>query len=363
MALTQQMILEKLHEIQAPGKSMSLVEAGAVRGIEVEGDSVKITLAVEAPQPTTAGEVKAAVEEAMAKMEEVKSAEVTVQPLLATLQAEPAHPHAHAPAPEPPTTWADKIPGIRNVIAVASGKGGVGKSTVSANLALAFAAKGHTVGLLDADIYGPSQQIMMGTTEDPVGDPDGRIHPVESPGGVKVMSFGFLVDPDQPVIWRGPMLQKALEQFVGDVAWGELDYLVVDLPPGTGDVALTLCQHVPMAGTVIVTTPQDVALVDARKSLHMFRKLEVPVLGIVENMSAYQCPECGHVEHIFGSGGGQRTADELGTPLLGSIPLDPAIVAGGDSGNPVVIERPDSPAGKAFSDLAQQLIEQTEGAG
>ena len=358
MALTQQMILEKLHEIQAPGSPTSLVEAGAVRGIEVEGDSVKITLAVEATQPSVAGEVKAAVEEAMAAMDEVENADVTVHPLLATLQ--PTHAHAHTAAPEPPPTWADKIPDVRNVIAVASGKGGVGKSTVSANLVLAIAAKGHAVGLLDADIYGPSQQIMMGTTEDPVGDADGRIQPVESPGGVKVMSFGFLVDPDQPVIWRGPMLQKALEQFVGDVAWGELDYLVVDLPPGTGDVALTLCQHVPMAGAVIVTTPQDVALVDARKSLHMFRKLEVPVLGIVENMSVYQCPECGNIEHIFGSGGGQRTADELGIPLLGSIPLDPAIVTGGDTGNPVVIERPDSPAAKAFCDLADQLIEHTE---
>ena len=155
-----------------------------------------------------------------------------------------------------------------------------------------------------------------------------------SPAGVKVMSFGFLVDPDQPVIWRGPMLQKALEQFVGDVAWGDLDFLVIDLPPGTGDVALTLCQNVPMAGTVIVTTPQDVALIDARKSLHMFRKLEVPVLGIVENMSGFQCPECGHLEHVFGSGGGQRTAKELGVPLLACVPLDPAIVAGGDSGHP-----------------------------
>ena len=357
MTLTEQMILEKLHEIQAPGKAMSLVEAGAVRGIEVEGNSVKITLAVEAQQPDTIREVKATVEEAMAKMDAVAGAEVTVHPLLSTVQSAPSH--AHTAAPEPPPTWADKIPGVRNVVAVASGKGGVGKSTVSANLALAMAARGHTVGLLDADIYGPSQQIMMGTTEDPVGDPDGRIHPVDSPGGVKVMSFGFLVDPDQPVIWRGPMLQKALEQFVGDVEWGELDFLFVDLPPGTGDVALTLCQNVPMAGTVIVTTPQDVALVDARKALHMFRKLEVPVFGIVENMGAYHCPQCGHVEHVFGDGGGQRTAEELDVPLLASIPLDPAVVAGGDSGRPVVLERPDSPTGAAFDALARELIERT----
>jgi ATP-binding protein involved in chromosome partitioning len=349
MALTEQMILETLHEIQAPGSQMSLVEAGAVRQIDVKGSSVTVVLAVDAPQPTTAGEVKAEVEAALATLDEVETATVTVHPMLTTVQPGPTT------APEPPTTWADKIPDVRHVIAVASGKGGVGKSTVSANLALALATLGHSVGLLDADIYGPSQQIMMGTTEEPMGDPEGKIHPVESPGGVKVMSFGFLVDPDQPVIWRGPMLQKALEQFVGDVLWGELDFLVVDLPPGTGDVALTLCQNVPMAGVVIVTTPQDVALVDARKSLHMFRKLDVPILGIVENMSVYECPECGHIEHVFGEGGGRRTAEELEVPLLGSIPLDAAIVAGGDSGKPVVVERPDSPAGRAFTELAEKL--------
>jgi ATP-binding protein involved in chromosome partitioning len=352
MALTQQTILEHLHEITAPGGRMSLVEAGAVRGIEVDKGSVKVVLAVEATDPTIAGEVRTTVESALVDVDGVDSVEVTVHPLLAIVQPGPTH------ATEPPPTWADKIPGVKNVIAVASGKGGVGKSTVSANLALALAANGHDVGLLDGDIYGPSQQMMMGTTDEPVGEPEGRIHPVESPGGVKVMSFGFLVDPDQPVIWRGPMLQKALEQFVGDVIWGELDYLIIDLPPGTGDVALTLCQNVPMAGTVIVTTPQDVALIDARKSLHMFNKLEVPVLGIVENMSTYECPECGHVEAIFGAGGGRRTSEELGVPLLGSIPLDPAVVAGGDTGKPVIIERPDSPTGKAFAGLAKTLVDQ-----
>jgi ATP-binding protein involved in chromosome partitioning len=351
MALTQQTVLEKLHEIQAPGAPHSLVEAGAVRGIQVDGGAIKVVLAVNAPQPSVVGEVRKAVETALGTLEGAQTVAVTVQPLLTTMDS-------RQPAPEPPPNWADKIPGVRHVVAVASGKGGVGKSTVSANLALALAAQGLRVGLLDGDIYGPSQQMMMGTTEDPTGDAEGRILPVEAPGGVKVMSFGFLVDPDQPVIWRGPMLQKALEQFVGDVIWGELDFLVVDLPPGTGDVALTLCQNVPMAGVVIVTTPQDVALIDARKSLHMFRKLEVPVLGIVENMSGYQCPECGHVEQVFGSGGGRRTADELRVPLLGSVPLDPAIVSGGDSGRPVVVERPDSPAGRAFAELARSVAEQ-----
>jgi ATP-binding protein involved in chromosome partitioning len=349
MALTEQQVLEILHGIPAPGTSASLIEVGAVRQLEIEDGTIRLHLAVQAPQPIVAEEMRAIVEAALAKLEGVTTTEVRVQPLLATVQPGSA-------APEPPPNWADKIPDVRNVIAVASGKGGVGKSTVSANLALAAAALGHKVGLLDGDIYGPSQQMMMGTDADPVGDSEGKIHPVVAPGDVKVMSFGFLVDPDQPVIWRGPLLQKALEQFVGDVAWGELDYLVVDLPPGTGDVALTLCQNVPMAGAVIVTTPQDVALIDARKSLYMFRKLEVPVLGIVENMAFYECPECGHVEHVFGSGGGQRTATELGIPFLGSVPLDPAIVAGGDSGKPVVLDRPDSPAGKAFRELTANLI-------
>jgi ATP-binding protein involved in chromosome partitioning len=350
MALTQQQVLDTLHDILAPGAKVSLVEAGAVRNIEVEGGTVRVVLAVQAPQPSTAGEVRATVEAALARLEGAETVEVTVHPLLTTMDS-------RQPAPEPPPTWADKIPGVRHVIAVASGKGGVGKSTVSANLATAMAGLGQKVGLLDGDIYGPSQQLMMGTTDQPLGDPEGKILPAASPQGVKVMSFGFLVDPDQPVIWRGPMLQKALEQFVGDVAWGDLDFLIVDLPPGTGDVALTLCQNVPMAGAVIVTTPQDVALIDARKSLLMFRKLDVQVLGIVENMSAYHCPECGHVDHIFGSGGGKRTSEELGVPLLGSIPLDPAIVVGGDSGRPVVVDRPESPAGLAFAELARSLVE------
>jgi ATP-binding protein involved in chromosome partitioning len=284
-------------------------------------------------------------------MDEVGEVELTVRPVM---------PMAAPPRAEPePPGWADKIPGVKRVIAVASGKGGVGKSTVAANLAHALAGKGFEVGLLDADIYGPSQQLMMGATDEPAGDEDGKIHPVLAPGGVRVMSFGFLVDTDQPVIWRGPLLQKALEQFFGDVHWGELDYLVVDLPPGTGDVALTLCQNVPLAGSIIVTTPQDVALIDARKGLHMFTKLDTPVLGIVENMAGFECPECGHVEPIFSSGGGARTAEALGLPLLGSVPLDPAVVAGGDTGKPVVLEHPDSTSAKVFVEIADKVAEAT----
>jgi ATP-binding protein involved in chromosome partitioning len=286
-------------------------------------------------------------------MDEISEVDLQIRPMMPMAAAAPQ-------AEAKPPTWEDKIPGVKRVVAVASGKGGVGKSTVAANLAIALAAKGFSVGLLDADIYGPSQQLMTGATDEIEGDESGRIYPVEAPGGVMVMSFGFLVDTDQPVIWRGPMLQKALEQFFGDVEWGELDYLVVDLPPGTGDVALTLCQNVPLAGTIIVTTPQDVALIDARKGLHMFTKLETRVLGIVENMSGFACPNCGHVEPIFGSGGGAKTAEALGLPLLGSVPLDPAVVIAGDTGKAVVIEQPDSASARAFIAIADEVAKATE---
>jgi ATP-binding protein involved in chromosome partitioning len=356
LSVTEQDILAKLSKIPVPDGRRDLVDAGAVRQLEVDGSNVRVLLVVEASRPGVDSALRAEVERQLRTVPGVDSAEVRVQTLLATVQGPAPQPHA-SPRPE---GWSHLIPGVQRVVAVASGKGGVGKSTVAANLALALARTGRSVGLLDADIYGPSQQLMMGAEEGPSGDASGKIHPVEALGGVKVMSFGYIVDADQPVIWRGPMLQKALEQFVGDVLWGELDYLVVDLPPGTGDVALTLCQNVPLEGAVIVTTAQDVALIDARKSLIMFRKLEVPVLGIVENMSHYTCPDCGHVEHIFGSGGGRRTAEALGVPFLGEIPIDPVVAAGGDTGRPVVLERPQSPVALAFTALANSLVDRTE---
>ncbi len=352
MAVTQRDILDRLSTIPIPGGRRNVVEAGAIRQLDLDGPSVRLQLAIEAPRPDAMEAFRREVERELVQVPGVESAEVKIQASLPTLQGT-------AQARPEPSGWAHLIPGVKRVIAVASGKGGVGKSTVAANLAIALAQKDRAVGLLDADIYGPSQQLMMGAEQPPTGDEQGRIHPVEVAGGVRVMSFGFIVEPDQPVIWRGPMLQKALEQFVGDVVWGDLDELVVDLPPGTGDVALTLCQNVPLAGAVIVTTPQDVALIDARKSLHMFRRLSVPVLGLIENMSYYTCPSCGHVEHVFGQGGGQRTAEELGIPFLGGVPLDPAIVTGGDSGRPVVLDRPDSPAARAFIELAERLIAAT----
>ncbi len=352
MALTQQTVLEILHSIPSPTGPGSLVQSGAVKNVAVDGDAVRVDLAVEADRPGATTGLKEQVESRLLEHALVGAAEVRVQVALAAARPAP---------PPPPPTWADRIAGIRHVVAVASGKGGVGKSTVAANLALALADAGRGVGLLDADIYGPSQQLMMGAEDGPTAGEEGRIRPVIGVHGVKVMSFGYLIDADQPVIWRGPMLQKALEQFVGDVEWGELDELVVDLPPGTGDVALTLCQNVPLAGAVIVTTPQEVALIDARKALQMFRKLEVPVLGLIENMAGFTCPSCGHHEAVFGEGGGRRTAEALGIPFLGSIPLDPAVVAGGDTGEPIVLARPDSPAAQAFRDLARALVERTEG--
>ncbi len=343
MPVTEQEIVDCLRRITLPGTSANVIDSGAVRHVEVEGNAVRVMLAIQAGQPTDTETLRIATEKALIALPGIERAEVRVQALLATVGGD---------RPEPAPTWADRIRGVRHIVAVASGKGGVGKSTVSANLALSLARSGRSVGLLDADIYGPSQQMMMGATQEPSGGADGRISPVIVPGGVRVMSLGFMIDVDQPVIWRGPMLVKALEQFVGDVEWGDLDYLVIDLPPGTGDVALTLCQNLPFAGAVIVTTPQDIALIDVRKALHMFVKLGVPVLGIVENMAYFQCPACGHTEHIFGSGGGRRTAEQLEIPFLGAIPLDPAVVVAGDTGRPVVADRPESAAARGFLEVA-----------
>jgi ATP-binding protein involved in chromosome partitioning len=243
---------------------------------------------------------------------------------------------------------------VRNVVAVASGKGGVGKSTVAVNLALAWAAQGARVGLLDADIYGPSQPLMLGLTGQRPTTPDGKHLKPLSSHGVSAMSIGFLVDAEQPMVWRGPMVTQALTQLLSETQWGALDYLVVDMPPGTGDIQLTLAQRVPVAGAVIVTTPQDIALADARKGLKMFEKVSVPVLGIVENMSIYVCPNCGHSEHIFGAGGGERMAREYGVRLLGELPLDAHIRAETDGGAPTVVAAPDSARARPYFEMARR---------
>ena len=248
---------------------------------------------------------------------------------------------------------------VRNVIAVASGKGGVGKSTTAVNLALALHADGARVGILDADVYGPSIPMMLGLSGKPESPDNKSIEPMRA-YGVEAMSIGFLVESDTPMIWRGPMATSALTQLFNDTLWGDLDYLLVDLPPGTGDIQLTLAQKIPVAGAIIVTTPQDVATLDARKALKMFQKVEVAVLGIVENMAMHVCSSCGHVEHLFGEGGGQRMAAQYGVPLLGSLPLDIAIREHGDSGRPVMAAAPESAVAQAYLQIAQALVAQLQ---
>ncbi len=248
-------------------------------------------------------------------------------------------------------------PRIRNVIAVGSGKGGVGKSTTAVNLAVALQQLGARVGVLDADIYGPSMPAMLGLSGRPESPDNKSIEPMRA-FGVETMSIGFLVEQDSPMIWRGPMATSALTQLFNDTRWDDLDYLLVDLPPGTGDIQLTLAQKIPVAGAVIVTTPQDIATLDARKALKMFEKVEVPVLGIIENMAVHTCSSCGHVEHLFGEGGGQRMAAQYGVPLLGSLPLEIGIREQGDAGTPIVVAAPDSAAAKAYVAAARRMVEE-----
>src|SRR3954464_16058829 len=245
------------------------------------------------------------------------------------------------------------VPGIKNIIAVASGKGGVGKSTTAVNLALALSAEGASVGVLDADIYGPSQPMMLGIAGRPESKDGKSLEPMEG-HGLQAISIGFLIDVDTPMVWRGPMVTQALEQLLKDTRWRDLDYLVVDLPPGTGDIQLTLAQKVPVTGTVIVTTPQDIALIDAKKGLKMFEKVGIPILGIVENMSFHVCPKCGHQSHIFGSGGAERMAKEYGTELLGQLPLDEAIRSQADSGKPTVVSDPDGAVAEIYRRIARR---------
>ena len=246
---------------------------------------------------------------------------------------------------------------VRNIVVVGSGKGGVGKSTTAVNLALALAAEGLQVGILDADVYGPSVPMMLGLSGRP-DSPDGKsITPMRA-HGVEAMSIGLLVGEDTPMVWRGPMATQALSQLLNDTRWGDLDVLVVDLPPGTGDIQLTLAQKIPVAGAVIVTTPQDVATLDARKALKMFEKVDIPVLGLVENMAVHVCSQCGHAEHLFGEGGGRRMAEQYGVPQLGALPLEIAIREQGDAGTPIVAARPDSAAARAYRDTARALLAQ-----
>jgi ATP-binding protein involved in chromosome partitioning len=346
----EERIWETLRRVRFPGMSRDIVSFGFVDRVSVEGGVATVELKIQTQNPEAAGRVRGEVEQALAQVAGLRRAEVRLD-----VKAPPARDDAaqRATAQDP-----SLIPGVRHVVAVASGKGGVGKSTVAANLAVALAQLGQRVGLLDSDIYGPSVPMMFGITEKPhlAGN---RVLPFEK-YGVRVMSLGFIVDTDTPVIWRGPMVMKAIEQMLGDVEWGELDYLVLDLPPGTGDAQLTVTQKVALAGAVIVTTPQDVALIDARKGLAMFRKVNVPVVGIVENMSGFACPHCGEVTDVFKRGGGERTAELLGTPFLGRVPLDPAIVEGGDAGVPIAVSQPEGAHAAAFRQVAAAVVAEVE---
>ena len=270
--------------------------------------------------------------------------------------ADSAPPPGQRPAAGGATGERPLVPGVKSIVAVASGKGGVGKSTTAVNMALGLAAGGHSVGMLDADIYGPSLPRMMGISGRPTSHDGKTLEPMQN-YGVKVMSMGFLVAEDTPMIWRGPMVMSALQQMLRDVNWGELDVLVVDMPPGTGDAQLTMAQQVPLTGAVIVSTPQDIALLDARKGLNMFRKVDVPVFGIVENMSYFLCPNCGHNTPIFSHGGARREADKLGTEFLGEIPLDIEIRETSDGGRPIVVSRPDSPNALVYRAIADRVWE------
>jgi ATP-binding protein involved in chromosome partitioning len=331
-----------LQQVRFPGMSRDIVSFGFVDRVEATDDGVTVELAMATHNQEAAVAVRAEAEEKLKAGLGLDQVEVGLR-----LLAPPA------PAHEAISQDASLIPEVEHVVAVASGKGGVGKSTVSANLAASLSQLGYRVGLLDADIYGPSMPMMFGISERPVVEGQ-RIMPFER-HGVKLMSLGFILDIDTPVIWRGPMVVKAIEQLLGDVEWGALDYLIVDLPPGTGDAQLTISQKVPISGAVIVTTPQDIALIDARKGLAMFRKVEVPVLGIIENMAGFACPHCGEVTHIFKQGGGERTAGVLDCKFLGSVPLDPAVVEGGDAGVPIVVGRPDGAHAEAFTGLAEAV--------
>ncbi|HKU16773.1 MAG TPA: iron-sulfur cluster carrier protein ApbC [Steroidobacteraceae bacterium] len=322
-----------------PYLGLELRAAGAVRAWQLDDERLQIVLALGFPARHYQDELVAAIERRLRPLAGSRQIAVNVEWQVA--------PHAAAGKLRP-------IQGIRNIIAVASGKGGVGKSTVAANLALGLAHEGAAVGLLDADIYGPSQPLMMGIAGERPTSPDQRTMLPLAAHGLKVMSVGFLIDAEQPMVWRGPMVTQALVQLLETTRWGDLDYLIVDMPPGTGDTQLTLTQRAPLSGGVIVTTPQDIALLDARKGLRMFQQVEVPVLGIVENMSTHVCSQCGHEEHIFGAGGGRRMAEQYGVELLAELPLDIRIREQADSGRPTVVAEPDSPLGRAYIDLARR---------
>ena len=349
--LTEQQILDALKQVGDPDRGGDVVSLGMVSGLVIKDGNVAFALEVDPERGAKLEPMRKQAEKAVHALPGALSVSVVLtahSKARTDGQGEPQQPTQRAAGEIP------QIPGIKRIIAVASGKGGVGKSTVSVNLALALAAQGRKVGMLDADIYGPSQPRMMGLSGRPMTHDGKTLEPMEN-YGVKVMSMGFLVPEDSPMIWRGPMVMSAIQQLLNDVNWGELDIMVIDLPPGTGDAQLTMAQQVPLDGAVIVSTPQDIALLDARKGLNMFRKVDVPVLGIIENMSYFACPECGHRSEIFSHGGARKEAERLGIDFLGEIPLDIEIRETSDGGTPIVVAKPDSANAKVFREIAASI--------
>jgi ATP-binding protein involved in chromosome partitioning len=339
MPITEQQVQDALKGLIDPNTRKDYVSSKSVRSVKVDGDKVSVDILLGYPAKSQLEPVKAEVTKAIKALPGVAGVTVNVQMKIIS----------HAVQ-----RGVKLVPGIKNIIAVASGKGGVGKSTTAVNLALALAAEGASVGVLDADIYGPSQPIMLGIRGRPESKDGKSIEPMEG-HGIQASSIGFLIDPDTPMVWRGPMVTQALEQLLNETKWRDVDYLVVDLPPGTGDIQLTLAQRVPVTGAVIVTTPQDIALMDARKGLKMFDKVGIPILGIVENMSTHICSKCGHEEHIFGTGGGEKMGKDYNVELLGSLPLDIRIREQADSGKPTVVADPDGRASQIYKQIARRV--------
>jgi len=336
-AVTEQQVIEALSKVKEPELGRNLVSLGMIQGIQIDGGKIGFTLVLTTPACPLTDVMDKDAKAAVGALPGVKEVNIKWDSKVPT-----------------DARIADRLGGqFKNTVAVSSGKGGVGKTTVSVNLAVALAQAGATVGLLDADIYGPNVPIMLGVDKAPKPR-EGKLIPAYA-HGLRVMSIGFLVPPDQPMIWRGPMIHSAIRQFLNDVDWGNPDYLIIDLPPGTGDAQLTLAQSVPLTGAIIVTTPQEVALADAVKGYATFEKLEVDILGIIENMGPYTDPQTGQTIAFFGAGGGKRMAERLNVPFLGTIPLDPNIREGGDAGKPVVAERPNSPAAQMFKKIAREV--------
>jgi len=339
MTVQESQVQQALQSVLDPATGKDLVSAKLVKNLRLDGADVSLDVELGYPAASLVPSIRQGVIDAVRSVPGVRNVSVNVGWKVI----------AHAVQ-----RGVALLPGVKNVVAVASGKGGVGKSTTTANLALALAAEGAKVGILDADIYGPSQPLMMGLSGRPESTDGKTMQPLTN-YGVAVMSIGFLVDDDQAMIWRGPMATQALDQLLRQTHWGELDYLLVDMPPGTGDIALTMSQRVPLTGAVIVTTPQDIALLDAKKGLSMFEKVGVPILGIVENMAVYCCPQCGHTEHIFGADGGKRMAEQYKVDYLGALPLTMAIREQADSGRPTVVAAPDSEVAQLYKAVARTI--------